>query len=379
MTLPAHLAARSVDVVAAPVYHWRLREDGARSITQRRLEPRCCATGSRRSARCATTSRRRRRAGAALVRRQHRGRRPRLHLDLLDEADDDYRAMFIEGANAVLEGTSRDLPPAPGDRPAQVAPRPARAAPRAARRPALREASGRRGAAAAPRRYYGDYPHRREPARVPRSAYRLGRRDEDLALTANLERSARRRPLRLRGRAWIGGLGAAARAAAHDARGAPGRPVARAPLAAVAAPAPDGARAPRGRRRPRARRGPASRRAWTPPPCDPRALGRRDMGPLRVHPQRAVRRRRARFQLESPALIGSVDLDPADADVRATSALEGRGAGPRAHAMGPVRRPPARAGNRSGCAVGRRVALGRGAAAPLLERRGSVGVPLVRR
>ena len=38
VTLPAHLAAAKVDVLAAPVYHWRLREDGAPSITQRRLE-----------------------------------------------------------------------------------------------------------------------------------------------------------------------------------------------------------------------------------------------------------------------------------------------------------------------------------------------------
>ena len=36
--IPAHFAARAVDVLAAPVYHWRQREDGVKSITQRRLE-----------------------------------------------------------------------------------------------------------------------------------------------------------------------------------------------------------------------------------------------------------------------------------------------------------------------------------------------------
>ena len=39
VVLPAHLAARSVDVLAPTVYHWRLREGGSESITQRRLEP----------------------------------------------------------------------------------------------------------------------------------------------------------------------------------------------------------------------------------------------------------------------------------------------------------------------------------------------------
>jgi CDP-glycerol glycerophosphotransferase len=40
VALPAHHLATSVDVIAAPVYQWRLREDGALSITQRRLEHR---------------------------------------------------------------------------------------------------------------------------------------------------------------------------------------------------------------------------------------------------------------------------------------------------------------------------------------------------
>ena len=40
VTLPAHFKARSVDVVADPVYLYRIREDGELSITQRRLEPR---------------------------------------------------------------------------------------------------------------------------------------------------------------------------------------------------------------------------------------------------------------------------------------------------------------------------------------------------
>ncbi|GAB7048848.1 glycosyltransferase family 2 protein [Catenuloplanes indicus] len=38
--VPAHVLARSVDVVHTPVYHWRRREGGDRSITQRREETR---------------------------------------------------------------------------------------------------------------------------------------------------------------------------------------------------------------------------------------------------------------------------------------------------------------------------------------------------
>src|SRR6185436_5506603 len=38
VVLPAHFRAASVDVVHAPVYHYRVREAGALSITQRRHE-----------------------------------------------------------------------------------------------------------------------------------------------------------------------------------------------------------------------------------------------------------------------------------------------------------------------------------------------------
>jgi CDP-glycerol glycerophosphotransferase len=39
LTVPAHFRAESVDVLAAPVYHWRQREEGAPSITQNRTDP----------------------------------------------------------------------------------------------------------------------------------------------------------------------------------------------------------------------------------------------------------------------------------------------------------------------------------------------------
>ncbi|GAA5071277.1 CDP-glycerol glycerophosphotransferase [Thermocatellispora tengchongensis] len=39
VTIPAHVLARTVDVLSDVVYHWREREEGTSSITQRRLEP----------------------------------------------------------------------------------------------------------------------------------------------------------------------------------------------------------------------------------------------------------------------------------------------------------------------------------------------------
>ncbi|MFJ5926866.1 glycosyltransferase family 2 protein [Kitasatospora sp. NPDC092948] len=40
VSVPHHFLAKSVDVLSEPVYHWRIREDGDRSITQRRTDPR---------------------------------------------------------------------------------------------------------------------------------------------------------------------------------------------------------------------------------------------------------------------------------------------------------------------------------------------------
>ncbi|MFJ9343151.1 CDP-glycerol glycerophosphotransferase family protein [Streptomyces sp. NPDC101733] len=39
VSIPAHYFATSVDVIADPVYHWRVRETGERSITQRATDP----------------------------------------------------------------------------------------------------------------------------------------------------------------------------------------------------------------------------------------------------------------------------------------------------------------------------------------------------
>ncbi|MEV7216043.1 glycosyltransferase [Kitasatospora cineracea] len=40
VSVPHHFLAKSVDVLSEPIYHWRIREDGDSSITQRRTDPR---------------------------------------------------------------------------------------------------------------------------------------------------------------------------------------------------------------------------------------------------------------------------------------------------------------------------------------------------
>ena len=175
-------------------------------------------------------------------------------------------------------------------------------------------------------RYYGDYPFRTDPAAgLPRSAYRLGRRDEDLALTAELEAV---RPdgdrLRLRGHAAINGLGAASgsgqRTTITALRQGRWRPL-RLRLAGVRLPT-----------------APARRpdlpldRAWSgfEAVLDPDALRRRgrwEPGTWDLYAGTCVgllRRRRARFVLASPELIGAVDLPGgADACVRAAVTADG--------------------------------------------------------
>src|SRR5918999_834602 len=96
VTLPAHHLTAAVDVIAAPVYQWRLREDGALSITQRRLEQRVLrdrldAIAAVRAHLAAHATRRLCRwYDASIVADDLR-----LHLNLLDEAGDAYRALFM--------------------------------------------------------------------------------------------------------------------------------------------------------------------------------------------------------------------------------------------------------------------------------------------
>lgn len=104
VVIPAHFLARSVDVVARPVYLYRVREDGSPSITQRRAEPRTLRD------RLAAVEQARefivRHGPAEAVRWYDEsvvGDDLRYHLDVLDQAGDDYRAAFLDRANAFLD------------------------------------------------------------------------------------------------------------------------------------------------------------------------------------------------------------------------------------------------------------------------------------
>jgi CDP-glycerol glycerophosphotransferase len=113
VVLPAQFAARSVDVVADPVYLYRIREGmhlSDQSITQRRLDQKALLD----------------RVRAVTYVRDHLAREgPRkarrwyeqsvvaedlmYFLNVLDNADDEYREVFLERVNAFLDGTGRHV------------------------------------------------------------------------------------------------------------------------------------------------------------------------------------------------------------------------------------------------------------------------------
>jgi CDP-glycerol glycerophosphotransferase len=209
VVLPAHFHAAAVDVVSAPVYHYRVREGGALSITQRRhelraLRDRLAAVEHVHGFLAAHESARQRRRYERTVVAQDL----RYHLDLLLDGDDEYRALFMGWAQAFLAGCGgracADLPAIDRVKYHLV---------RAGRLDDLLEllAFQRDSALVIPPRrrlgrYYGAYPVQE----VPREALRLGRRDRELALTAQLEalRFERGR-LVLTGHGYVNALGAA--------------------------------------------------------------------------------------------------------------------------------------------------------------------------
>ena len=355
VVLPAHFMASSVDVVADPVYRYRVREDGD-------------ALDHPAPARAPRPDRPARRGRARA--RLPRGPRPpararwyderlvaddlRLHLDLLGDADEGYRALFLARVNAMLDTAS----PRVFDGLAAIDRLKWRLV-RDERMPELlevlrfhREDHARTRPVREGLHWYGAYPFRDDP-RIPRSTFRLGRSDPDLALTPYLDALAREDGrLKLAGRACI------------DALGAPTPRFQRATLVAVR---------PGRLQRLRLRLGAvrldteATRRpeaAVEPldaprPPCwsgfaatlDPAALrrgGRWVEGTWELSAAvRAggLRRRRARFVVEDPRVARAVDLPaPPEISVRATATPEGRldGAGPQAvgGAAGAPRRPP---------------------------------------
>jgi CDP-glycerol glycerophosphotransferase len=226
VVVPAHFEARAVDVVAAPVYHWRIRRGGAPSITQRRRELRALLD------RFAAVEE----VHAYLARHESRTQRRRYarsvvagdlryHLDLLDDASEEYRDTFVERATAFLEdagpGICDRLPAIERLKWRLVTER---------RVPELlellrfqRERALRTRPTRSRGRYYAAYPVK---APVPRAATRLGRGDPELALTAHLEDLRfEDGKLRLYGHAYVNALGASRADSQQVAIGAvrPGR------------------------------------------------------------------------------------------------------------------------------------------------------------
>ncbi len=175
MVLPAHYLARAVDVVKEPVYFWREREGGPLSITQRRLTEQLLR--DRVAAITAVcdfledwppTARR-------IYHESVVTDDLRYHLDVLDQADDAYRQLFVDEANAFLaragEGIEDHLPAIQRLKWHLV---------RRRRLPELLEvvrfdnAGLRRRRTLRAGRVYGDYPFLDDPElAIPRSVYRL--------------------------------------------------------------------------------------------------------------------------------------------------------------------------------------------------------------
>jgi CDP-glycerol glycerophosphotransferase len=188
VTLPAHFKARSVDVIAKPVYYYRVRAGETLSITQRRLEPkqlidRLAAVNHVTDFLAAEGPR-----GAKLKYDQNVVADDLRHyLNVLDSADEEYRTLFLDGANAFLDKASaRIFEPLPAIE---------RLKWHLVRRRLMRElvevlrfqkedlSSSMpvqvRG------RWYGNYPYRTDRRlRIPQSVYRL---DQELELTGEFE------------------------------------------------------------------------------------------------------------------------------------------------------------------------------------------------
>jgi CDP-glycerol glycerophosphotransferase len=106
IVLPAHFAARSVDVIADPVYLYRIREGDDRSITQRKAEPRVLLD---RLAAIEHVCDYLAEHGPPGARRRYCERVVaedlRYHVDVLDRADDGYRMLLLDEVNVFLDRT----------------------------------------------------------------------------------------------------------------------------------------------------------------------------------------------------------------------------------------------------------------------------------
>jgi len=104
VVVPAHFAARSVDVIAEPVYLWRERESGDLSITQRRLEARTLTDRLDAIEKVVAHLAEHGPPGSARWYEESLLRDDlRYHLEVFDRADAAYRGLFLERVNALLD------------------------------------------------------------------------------------------------------------------------------------------------------------------------------------------------------------------------------------------------------------------------------------
>jgi CDP-glycerol glycerophosphotransferase len=209
--LPLHFSASAVDVISEPVYYWRSRELGELSITERRAEKRAllmrimavsdvhdflARNGPRNAKRWYDES---------LVADDLK-----YYLNVLDRADDEYRDLFLEKVNALLDraddGIYDPLPAIERLKWHLV---------RRRRMPELlevlrfqREELAQTPPVRVGRHWLGDYPFRTDPQlKIPNSVYRV---DSELTMDAHIDalRLDEGR-LRIEGWVYIDGIGAA--------------------------------------------------------------------------------------------------------------------------------------------------------------------------
>jgi CDP-glycerol glycerophosphotransferase len=210
VVLPAHFMAKSVDVLADPVYLYRVREDGSLSITQRRLEPRVLLD---RLAAVEHVSNYLAEHGPRKAKRRYDESAVaddlRLHLNILDRADEDYRQLFLDRVNAHLDTVHKRV-----FDPLRAIDRLKWHLVRRRLMPELLEVLRfqKEQLSTTPplrigRRWYGDYPFRTdERLHIPLETYRL---DQELALEPHLEELRREGDrLFVRGYAYVAGVGA---------------------------------------------------------------------------------------------------------------------------------------------------------------------------
>src|SRR4051794_7070904 len=208
--LPAHFAARSVDVISDPIYYWRIRDGEELSITQRRLEPK--ALHDRLAAMDQVVDWLDKHGKRKWKRWYYEGIVADdlgFYLNPLAAADEQYRELFLDHVNAFLDrAPGRIYDPLPAIERLKWHLVRRRLMPELLevlrfQRERMRDTPPVeiRG------RWYGDYPFREdERLKIPRSVYRLEGELNMRAEIEALEWDGER--LQVRGNAFIRGIGA---------------------------------------------------------------------------------------------------------------------------------------------------------------------------